>query len=113
MILKIPYEFVEGIFGSTIAEYFNEISATLFIIGFIIYLLKRKVRHTSRREEPIEYKPKKKFRGREWYPTGWYWDEDKRSWIPPDYIKEESQNRWRWDEEKRIWIDLYKEKDKK
>ena len=47
----------------------------------------------------------KGFKPRKWSPTGWYWDEDKGVWVPPDFVSEESKRRWTWDEKKRIWID--------
>ena len=47
-----------------------------------------------------------------WSPTGWYWDDKKQSWIPPDYLSEESKKRWKWDPEKKIWIDQEKDSTK-
>lgn len=44
-----------------------------------------------------------------WYPTGWYYNEETKSWEPPDYIKKEATDKWRWDEERQIWIDKEKE----
>ena len=38
-------------------------------------------------------------------PTGWFWDEEKGLWIPPNQLSEESKRRWSWDGEKRIWKD--------
>lgn len=75
-------------------------------------------REINRYREKRKNKPRKvkqstnNFQPKKWYPTGWYWDEDKQSWIPPDYLKEESHKKWRWDEEKRIWINLYEDKNK-
>lgn len=44
-----------------------------------------------------------------WYPTGWYFNEETKSWEPPDYIKKEATDKWRWDEKKQIWVDREKE----
>lgn len=51
-----------------------------------------------------------KILGKNWYPTGWTYNEAKKLWEPPDYLKTEAKDRWVWDPEKEIWIDLYKNK---
>lgn len=33
----------------------------------------------------------KGFQPKKWSPTGWYWDEDKGVWVPPDFVSEERQ----------------------
>ena len=50
---------------------------------------------------------------KKWSPTGWYYDDEKREWVAPDYIVEEANTRWEWNDEKRIWIDNSKRKRKK
>ena len=89
--------------------YFMKIAlyAVLFIVLYKIglawaRLIKRKKRRSKR---PISRSKKI------WSPTGWYWDEKKQKWTPPDYLSKESENRWKWDPEKQIWIDLNPPKD--
>lgn len=48
--------------------------------------------------------------GKNWYPTGWTYNEVKKLWEPPDFLVSEARERWVWDPEKEIWIDLYKQK---
>lgn len=70
------------------------------------------IRNGSKKNNTQKQKPKKKTRKQPqqtWTPTGWYWDEKKREWIPPDFLNQESQERWKWDKKKKIWIDLKKD----
>ena len=39
IIIPVPYEWVERFFGTYIADHFNEISWTLFFLGFLIWAL--------------------------------------------------------------------------
>lgn len=41
-------------------------------------------------------------------PTGWKWDEESNTWLPPKSLVEESHKRWKWDPVKGIWIDQFK-----
>ena len=41
MMIHIPYEFLENVFGKTIADNFNTISACLFVVGFMIAAILR------------------------------------------------------------------------
>lgn len=45
-----------------------------------------------------------------WYPSGWTYNEDTQLWEPPDYIRNESNDKWKWDPEKKIWIDTEKQR---
>lgn len=63
----------------------------------------RKIGRRQRRKKAVV--TGKGFQPKKWSPTGWYWDEDKGVWVPPDFVSEESKRRWTWDEKKRIWID--------
>lgn len=86
--------------------YFIKITLEAILI-IIIYKIgfhfARKARKKARNKPT---KSQKQFQPKKWSPTGWYWDDDKQTWIAPDYISKESQERWKWDPEKKIWIDL-------
>lgn len=41
-------------------------------------------------------------------PTGWIWDEETKTWVPPDSLVKESKEQWEWDPVKKIWIDKTK-----
>lgn len=73
----------------------------------VLYWIGRTIgkRLTSRKRRSKPRRELKTVPERRWTPTGWYWDDKKQSWIPPDYLSEESRQRWKWDPEKRIWID--------
>lgn len=51
-----------------------------------------------------------KILGKNWFPTGWTYNEERKLWEPPDYLKAEAKDRWVWNPEKEVWIDLYKQK---
>lgn len=142
-MIRIPYQFIEGIFGTWFADNFNTISGTLLFIGFIIWRIrkqqkakkdndwlyqaqkrqqkrneyndvlvlnssKKKSSNSTQNHKPIIKGYGKRKNEPKWYPTGWYWDEKKQSWIPPDYHSKESDKRWEWNEDKQIWIDKEK-----
>lgn len=48
--------------------------------------------------------------GKNWYPTGWTFNEKTKLWEPPDFLIAEASERWVWDPDKGIWIDLFKQK---
>ena len=60
--------------------------------------------YTDKEEHPPTYKAQHG----EWSPTGWVYDKEKESWIPPDYLTKESAEKWEWNDEKRIWVDKNK-----
>lgn len=62
----------------------------------------------KRKQKRIKKQIKKQIQQKKWSPTGWYWDEEKGEWVPPDYLNTEAKERWKWDDKKRIWIDLSK-----
>lgn len=62
-------------------------------------------RKTGKKRKSSTAAPSKKFKPKQWSPTGWYWDDEKQIWVPPDYLSAESKRRWTWDADKRIWID--------
>ena len=62
----------------------------------------------SQAKPPKKQRKKKRFKEKQWYPTGWYLDEKTGLWTAPDYIQKEANTKWIWDEEKRIWIDKEK-----
>ena len=71
-----------------------------------------RIRNGKKKKCAQKPKPKKKPRNlpnRTWTPTGWYWDEKKQTWIPPDFQNQDSQERWKWDPKKKIWVDLKKD----
>lgn len=121
-MIILPYEIIEMLFGTWVADNFNTIARTLMVIGFIIWLIMKhpRIYRNNNEQKPKQSKKKRinltrKHNGNEkrknepkWYPTGWYWDEKKQSWIPPDYLSKESNERWKWNEEKQIWIDTNK-----
>lgn len=63
---------------------------------------------TSKPQKYIKPVFKKRKENKKWYPTGWYFDEQKGEWVAPDYIQKEANTKWQWDEDKRIWIDKRK-----
>lgn len=125
IIHQVPYEWVEKIFGTFVADNFNTISISLSVIGIIIaiicgrritFSLKRRYRHHVNESIDYEYMPEQKG-SQDHEPehgqiseTGWVYDRDTLKWNPPDYLSEESRLKWKWDEEKRIWIDLEKQR---
>lgn len=119
IIHYIPYEFIERVFGTTIAENFNLISLILGLIGFSVAVIlgrritfkirSRPVEYLDQEDEEPEEEPVYESREGKWSPTGWFYDDEKGEWAPPDYAAEESRKKWRWDEEKKIWIDIDKE----
>lgn len=50
--------------------------------------------------DPVSLKTKKK-----WDPNGWYYDEDKKKWVSPDYIDSSKNTSWEWNERARMWVD--------
>ena len=60
-------------------------------------------------KEPEETPPVYQAQNNEWSPTGWIYDKEKETWMPPDYLQKESAERWEWDESKKIWIDRKKQ----
>lgn len=84
-MIIIPYETIERMFRSYIADNFNEICAALLLIGFISAVLLRKKSFNSRKKhnKTPSQEPK-------WYPTGWYFNEKTKLWEPPDYINEDT-----------------------
>lgn len=115
----IPYEFLEKVFGTAFADNFNLINLILGLIGFVIAVMlgrrftfkirSRPVEYQDQEEEEPEGEPVYESRKGEWSPTGWFYDNEKKEWIPPDYSAEESRLKWRWDDDKKIWIDIEKE----
>lgn len=50
--------------------------------------------------DPVMLKTDKK-----WDPNGWYYDEEKRKWVSPDYIDSSKNTKWEWNERARMWVD--------
>ena len=126
IIHEIPYEVVERLFGTFIADNFNTINLILAGIGLLTAIffgrqISFKIRTGKNRYDTIkdfeeEYQIPKQVEPTtyqsqhgEWSPTGWIYDRDTQKWNPPEYLAEDSAKKWRWDEEKRIWIDREKE----
>lgn len=42
---------------------------------------------------------------KKWDPNGWYYDEEKKKWVSPDYIDSSKNTRWEWNERARMWVD--------
>ena len=70
---------------------------------------REKKKYRQKKTKPIKYNSNYEIAQKKWSSTGWYWDEKKQSWIPPDYLSEESKKRWKWDDKKKIWVDLEKQ----
>lgn len=100
LFLLIEYKTIEAIFGSFIAEHFNDIGTILTIIGLGLAL----------------------FGGYRWKNNkNWLEEEQKKQnarfeylnshlqWEPPDFVKKESDKKWKWDPDKKIWVDQEKE----
>lgn len=62
----------------------NPIGAVIAVIAVGILTLKAKRDKKQERNSSEEKSPK-------WYPTGWYYDEEKETWIAPDYKAEENE----------------------
>ena len=136
LFLLIEYRTIEGLFGSYIADHFNDIVTILTIIGLGFALLggyrwknnkswleeeqkkqnarfeylnshlQSSTRNKKHKNDGYQGNFKKKTR---WYPTGWTFNEKTQLWEPPDYAKRESDRKWRWDPDKKIWVDQEKE----
>lgn len=87
----------------------------VFIIGLwtigvtFANLIRKKEKSRKGRQKKMKSTQPKVSDQKKWSPTGWYWDDESQSWIPPDYLSQESRNRWKWDPEKKIWIDQEKD----
>lgn len=138
MIIQIPYEWLEKIFGSFVAQNFSKIAFAVLIGGFIISRIIRKKRDDNwfkraqrKSQTRFEYMNRNVIEAsqarrakelRDKYhkgedkiinnhgcsPTGWIWNEEKQLWDPPDYLSKQSKEKWEWDEKRRIWIDREK-----
>lgn len=42
---------------------------------------------------------KKQFKEKQWYPTGWYFDDDTGLWTAPDYINNDPNTKWTYGED--------------
>lgn len=62
IIIPIPYEWVERFFGTYIADHFNEISWTLFFLGFLIWALFGKNPKTTRVFYKATPEPQREFK---------------------------------------------------
>lgn len=120
MVFEIPYEFIERVFGTFIAQNFNKITTIIFIGGLVITLLSRNnSRNRERDKDNTEYEETTEtqenwrahyaFNKNKWSASGWIYNEETKLWVPPDYLSEQSKVKWRWDEKKQIWIDQEKE----
>ena len=119
MVFLIPYEFIERVFGSFVAQNFNKITTVLFFGGLLFVLLTRKSNKANRnsaeeikikqiKHEPQEEKNYSAFNKNKWNANGWIYNEKTKLWEPPDYLSEQSRAKWKWDEKKQIWIDQEK-----
>lgn len=88
-----------------IQVFFLKIAVEAIIILILYKIGIHFAKKTERKARNKKIGNKKHFKGKTWSPTGWYWDDDKRAWIPPNYLSKESQEKWKWDPEKEIWID--------
>ena len=121
MVHIIPYEVIEKLFGTFVADNFNTISLSLTIVGlFAAVLLGKKFsfRVNSRppeyddqeyQEPEPEEDPVYESRQGKWSPAGWVFNEENQKWEPPDYLAKESREKWVWDVKKQIWVDQEKE----
>ena len=44
------------------------------------------------RKNPV----KKQFKEKQWYPTGWYFDDETGLWTAPDYINNDPNTQWKF-----------------
>ena len=129
---RIPYELIESLFGTRLADNFNTICACLCFVGIFMYfsngsISTRRKSRKRKKSKDIEYGyinwsydlKTKKWEGPIYTPegqrkqseTGWTFNEETQLWEPPKSLQRESAQRWEWDEDKKIWIDKNK-KDK-
>lgn len=134
-VIRIPYEWLESIFGTFVADNFNTIMAVVLIVGFTIKVLKGNSRYNKDWVSEAQERQNKRYEysdsfmnqtktqenwnehyarhsdtpfksyNGKWYTNGWVYNEETNRWDPPDYLSEESARKWKWDEEKQIWID--------
>lgn len=87
--------------------------AAILIIAFVIYsilgkskkkdwLSQAQERQNNRYEynDPIKPQKTKRLRNRTWTTDGWYYDEDRKKWVGPDY-----QPDWEYNAKTRMWVD--------
>lgn len=87
--------------------------AAILIIAFVVYNILEKPKkkdwlsqaqeRQNRRYEyndPVKPKKQKKIRNRTWTTDGWYFDEDQKKWVGPDY-----QPDWEYNSKTRMWVD--------
>lgn len=83
-------------------------------IGAIIYYAIRASRNKNwiesaedRQQTRFDYlnPHTQKAKEKQWTTEGWYYDEAKGEWIPPDYLKSQAKMDWVWDEDKQIWVE--------
>ena len=80
--MRIPYELIEGIFGTWVASNFSTICTAIVFVAILIKLAKTdKPKKTT--------KKKGKWKAPKWYPTGWVFNEETQLWEPPDYISKD------------------------
>lgn len=103
-MIVFHYEIIEKIFGTYVANHFDEIWTVLMIIGMFAVILSKKSNKT-----PKNRHKERNWNKRKWYPSGWVFNEETQLWEPPDYVSDQSKDKWRWDEKKQIWIDQEKE----
>ena len=85
----------------------------LILLGWIIRLVIQQNKESKwldeaqkRQQTRFEYlngKPRNTTEG------DWYWDEQKKKWIPMEDIKNESEPQWRWDDQKGNWVNIEQE----
>lgn len=63
---------------------------------------KQEHQYAGSRGASTEYRPSKE--DMKWSPTGWYWDDKKEKWIPPDYKDAQANTSMPTHEESKKWV---------
>ena len=119
-MIHIPYEVIQGLFGTYVADHFNDIVIGIMGIGALIYIIASNVGRRekekdwlteaqqrqqnkyaysdpqySRYKNKITKAPKEKYdkAGGKWSATGWYFNPDTELWEPPKRMSRRSKKK--------------------
>lgn len=84
-MIVFHYEIIEKIFGTYVADHFDEIWTVLMIVGIFAVILSKKSNKT-----PKNRHAEKHYNEPKWYPSGWHFNEKTQLWESPDYINEDA-----------------------
>lgn len=73
-------EYLHGLTNQQVIDLFLTIAAAIWLVAFLVRRLK-----TSHKGGVTVRSRKKRFHQKKWYPSGWYYDEEKKEWVAPDY----------------------------